>query len=213
MINPAHYITELQLQWAILQDLDRAEAVATIHQVGVSLRRRANSLNCSESLLGNLLHALEASPGDLALARLGKISTWELARRSVVNRKGLALMPPEASASEIAQAAIIGYDTIRDWLAEQSLDNPYDFQVSKEAHRLLADADRVGKLPCGCMPSGMTTDEVIRRCQPAEPISKNAEFVSWFARWLASWSYYAIPDSCIRGQVFQLLIENSSVAH
>jgi len=213
MISPIHTISELQIKWHTLLDLDRAEAVATIHQAGVSLRRLAKALNCSDGLLRHLLHARDGSAEDLALAHLGEISTWELARRSVASRKGLLLTPPEASAPEITQAAIRGVDTVRRWLREQGLGDPFAMQVSKEARCLLLNAERAGRFPCLYMPSGTATDEVIRRCHPTDPMYENPGFISWYDRWLSIWSYYVIPDSRVRERVFQLLTENGLVTH
>ena len=86
MTHPSQAIANLQAKWHILKDLDRAEAVLTIHKSGVSLRGLAKFLNCSHSLLRHLLRAFEASPEDLALARSGQITTHELARRSTATR-------------------------------------------------------------------------------------------------------------------------------
>jgi hypothetical protein len=96
---------------------------------------------------------------------------------------------------------------------EQSLDNPYGVQVMKEARHLLVNAEKPGTLPGGQAPSGFTTDEIIRRCQPAKPTTQNAEVFSWFARWLAIWAYYVIPNARVRQQALLFSIENSSVAH
>jgi hypothetical protein len=211
MITPTQAITDLQAQWHTLLDLDRAEAVSTIHQSGVSLRGLAKALNCSESLLRHLLHAREASPEDLLLFRQGQISTWELARRSVEARKGRILVPQKVSESEMANAATRGCDTIRRWLVEQTLDNSYGLQVTKEARQLLANAENAGKLPRGQAPPALTTDEIIRRSKPAEPRTQNAEVVSWYARWLAIWVFYAIPDARVRHLSLRLSTENSSV--
>jgi hypothetical protein len=206
MINPSQAIADLQAQWHILQDLDRAEAVLTIHQAGVSLRRLAKALNCSEALLRHLLRAREASSEDLALARDGQISTSELARRSVATRTGRTSMHLEALEFEITKTAIIGSETVRAWLAEQSLDNPYGVQVTREARQLLASAEKLGKLPSGNVPYGLTTDEIIRRCRPPEPETQNAEVVSWYSRWLAIWASFAIPNARARQQALELAI-------
>jgi hypothetical protein len=212
MISPTKAITDLQAQWHTLQDLDRAEAVSTIHLSGVSLRSLARALNCSDGLLRHLLHALEASPEDLALARQGQITTWETARRSMAIRTGRAPMHRDDSEIEMANAIANGCAAIRGWLADQILNNPYGVRVTKEAHRLLVNAEKAGKLSCGQAPAGFTTDEIIRRCQPKEPKPQDAEVVSWFARWLAIWTFYVIPNARVRQQALLLSIENSSVA-
>jgi transposase-like protein len=82
MINPSSAVAELQSHWHALPDLDRARAVGAINQSGISLRKIAKHLNCSDSLLRRLLKSLAAPPEDLSLARQGTISTNELVRRS-----------------------------------------------------------------------------------------------------------------------------------
>lgn len=113
----------------------------------------------------------------------------------------------------MANVAKRGCSAIRGWLGEQNLDNPYGVQVTREACQLLVNAEKAGKLPCGQAPSGFTTDEIIRRCQPAEPKTQNAEVVSWYARWLAIWTCYVIPNARVRQQTLLLSIETGSVAH
>jgi hypothetical protein len=204
MINISEAIADLQAQWHILLDLDRAEAVLNIHQSGVSLRRLAKALNCSEALLRHLLLARDASPEELVLARQGQISTWELARRSAAKRAARPSVHPEISEFEMTNAAIMGCETVRRWFAEQSLDNSYGVQVIRDARLLLANAEKARKLPPGKAPNGLTHDEIIRQCQPVEPKTHNAEVISWYARWLAIWAFYAIPNARAREQALDL---------
>jgi hypothetical protein len=207
MINHTRAIAILQAQWHSLQDLDRADAVLTIQQSGISLRGLAKLLNCSDWLLRHLLRAREASPEDLALARAGQISTNELARRSLAIRSGRISMHGEAFQFEITKTAIVGCETIRNWLAEQSLGNSYGVQVAREARRVLADAEMAGKLPSGKAPSGFTTDEIIRKCRTPEPTTQNAEVISWYSRWLAIWTCFVIPNARAREQALDLAIK------
>ena len=204
MTIPSQTIADLQAQWHILQDLDRAYAVFALHQAGVSLRRLAKKLNCSDWLLRHLLLAREASPEDLALARAGQISTNALARRSVATRTSWPSMPREALELEIMETGVRNCDTVRSWLAAQILDNAYGIQVTEEARRLLANAEKAGKLPSGRVPARLTTDEIIRKCRPPELETQNAEMISWYASWLAIWSCYVIPDSHARQQALDL---------
>jgi len=207
MINISQAVADLQAQWHILPDLDRAETVFTINRSGVSLRRMAKALNCSEALLRHLLRALGASHEDLKLARCGEISTRELARRSLMTLPGRISIHREALEFEITKTAIRGRETVRRWLVEQSLENPYGVQVTKEARWLLDKAEKSGKLPSGKAPLGLTTDEIIQQCRPPVPKAQNAEVVSWYARWLALWTYYAIPNARARQQTLELALE------
>jgi hypothetical protein len=206
MIYPSQAIADLQAQWHILKDLDRAEAISTIHQSGVSFRRLAKALNCSATLLRHLFHALEASPADLALARQGHITTWELVRRTAATRAGAASKHKEVSEIEISNTAIEVSVAIRHWLTDHSLDNPYGIQVVGEARQLLANAKKAGKLPPEKAPDGLTVDGIIRKFQPFEPEPENAAAVSWYARWLAIWTSYAIPDAHARERALDLVI-------
>ena len=204
MINISEAMADLQAQWHILLDLDRAEAVWKIHQSGVSFRPLAKALNCSEALLRHLLLARDAAPEELELARLGQISTWELARRSAAKRAARPSVHLEVSEFEMTKAAIIGCETVRRWFGEQSLENSYGVQVIGDARLLLANAEKARKLPPGKAPNGLTNDEIIRRCQPVELKTHNAEVISWYARWLAIWAFYAIPNAHAREQALDL---------
>lgn len=75
-------ITRLQVDWHRSSDLERARAVHTIKQSGVSIRKIAAELQVSESLLRHLLHALQAPSSDRVLAKQGEITTNELVRRA-----------------------------------------------------------------------------------------------------------------------------------
>src|SRR5690348_11077341 len=83
MRDPSADVAELRSQWAKLEDLDRADAVFSLYQAGISLRRLARELNCSDALLRRLIRARNASAEDRALSKEGGISTRELARRAM----------------------------------------------------------------------------------------------------------------------------------
>lgn len=208
MITQSPAIADLPAQWHLLQDLDRADAVWTIHESGVSLRGLARALNCSESLLRHLLHARSASPEDLVLARKGEITTWEAARRSKARRSCQASMQPkdEATESELSELAAKGCATILRWLSELELLDPYRIQIAKEALSLLVKAEEAGKLPSETVPYGFTTARVIQQCRPVDPQPQNAAAISWFGRWLAFWAFYVIPNAIARQQALDLAI-------
>ena len=110
------------------------------------------------------------------------------------------------SETEKGNAAITGCGMIRRWLAEESRDNSYGVQIAKEALKVLVNEEKAGTLPCDQAPSNFTTDEIIRRCRPAKAGIVNAEVSHWYARWLAIWTYYAIPNAHDREQALNLVI-------
>jgi transposase-like protein len=75
-------IAQLQSDWFRFSDLDRASAVLTINQSGISIRKVAAQLHLSESLLRHLLQAFQAQASGRVLAQKGKISTNEFVRRA-----------------------------------------------------------------------------------------------------------------------------------
>jgi len=75
MTHTSFAIADLQSRWHTLNDLDRAQAIKSIYQSGMSLRNLASRLNCSPSLLTHLLQAAQAPIEDQVLARQGELST------------------------------------------------------------------------------------------------------------------------------------------
>src|ERR1035438_7576279 len=61
MTDTGSAIADLQSHWHALCDLDRARAVQSIHQDGMSLRALAPQLNCSPSLLDRKSTRLNSS--------------------------------------------------------------------------------------------------------------------------------------------------------
>jgi hypothetical protein len=113
-------------------------------------------------------------------------------------------MHGEALKFEITKTAIRGCETIRNWLAEQCLGNSYGVQVTREARQILANAEKAGKLPSAKAPSDLTSGEIIRQCRTPEPMTQNAEVISWYSRWLAIWTFYLIPNASAREQALDL---------
>lgn len=196
-------VAELRANWARLNDLKRADAVFAVRQRGVSLRRLAGQLNCSEGLLRHLLRAREASAEDRALARRGSISTRELARRS---RRG-AVFPArshEAAQFERARAAREAGELIRAWLSREQIRAEDKNQVIQNARELLNSAECNGTLPTFPPPIGTTVEDLITQCQPPPPKPNGSEAISWFGRWLELWLAYHIPDSQMRREALDL---------
>ncbi len=140
-------VADLQSRWHILSDLDRARAVFAIQQTGASHRGLAKALNCSETLLRHLLKALQAPVEDRYLARKGKISTRELARRSKAAGTHRDAKQHEQIELERAQGALQGSRTICNWLAAEGMRGSYGEQIVDEARRLFAKAEQDGKFP------------------------------------------------------------------
>ena len=201
-------VADLQGKWHTLHDLDRARAVYMIHQTGVSLRELAKALNCSPSLLGYLLVALQAPATDRALARDGRISTRELTRRARTTGIRRATRHREALELDRERAALVGRQAILNWLAAENIFSSYGEQIVEEARWSLAIAEQTGKLPRGAAPPDMLTTDIIQRCRPAEPKRDSISFVAWYAYWLALWAFFAFPDAQVRLPALDLALES-----
>ena len=204
-------ITDLQAQWHALNDLDRAKAIlAIIHSDNISQRKLATLLNCSASLIRHLLLAAQARPEDRALARRGEISTRELKRRSTATTTRRTKMHHEALELERTKAALQGCKEILEWLVSEKIGRPYGEQVIGEARLQLAYAEQNDRLPRGTAPADMTRAEIIVRCRPAKPPTDEMNSMALYARWLALWVFYAMPDPRIRDQAIELALSNQA---
>lgn len=81
MADTSLALADLWSRWHTLDDLDRAQAIKSNHQSGVSLRKLASFLNCSPSLLTHLLQVGQAPLEDRVLARRGELSAGHCAPR------------------------------------------------------------------------------------------------------------------------------------
>lgn len=207
MPSPTLTITELKAQWSQLCDLDRARAVRSIKQSGLSTREIAHQLCCSESYLRHLLIGLLASREDRVLARNGKISTRELVRR--VKAAGLEqeIKHQEAHKLKQVRASVQACKAICDWLVSEDIGGPEAELIIDETRRYLFDAEQSKKLPLGAAPFDMPTAEIVSRCRPLE--LKTDEFTStaWFASWLTLWTYYSFTDTWVRDTALELALE------
>ncbi len=200
-------VADLQGKWHTLPDLDRARAVYNIHQAGVSLRALAKDLNCSPSLLRHLLVALQAPATDRALARDGRISTRELARRARATGIRRAARHQEALELDRERAALVGRQAIFDWLAAENIFSSYGEQIIDEARWKLAIAERDHARPRGAAPPDMPITDIIQRCRPAQPKTDAISFVAWYAYWLTLWAFYAMPDTLVRLPALDLALK------
>jgi hypothetical protein len=112
----ASAVADLQEKWNDLKDLDCAPAVHKVHQAGASFRALAKALKCSEDLLRHLNLAAQAPPLDQLLARQGRISIREPARRAKAARVRNATKQQEAAERERAWEVERIASAICEWL-------------------------------------------------------------------------------------------------
>jgi hypothetical protein len=202
--DAAAALAELKNNWTGLKhDLDQAQAIMLVK--GISLREIAGELKCSESRLRNLLVAAEAPPVDLLRARKGLISTRELVRRSRAAKANRAAEDKGKSELERTKRVQKGCEVICNWLKEENQSGAHGEAIVEEARRILAEAERDGKLPKAPSPrEDMPLEEIIRRCRPPEFVNADVGYVGWYADWLARWAFFAFPSSVIRHQTLNL---------
>ena len=193
-------IAQLQSDWFGFSDLDRAGAVLTIHQSGISIRKIADLLHLSESLLRHLLQALKAQPGDQNLARQGKISTNELVRRARAFLCPAKLHQTPIIDREIRRAT----DYICDWLVQTKLNGPAREAIVKEVQRKFLLMKEAGRHPSAVVPPGTTVSKIIGCTKPPAFADDDIDIVAWFAQWLRRWSFFAFPDEEIRDSALDL---------
>ena len=182
-------VIDLQAQWHVLIDLDRAKAIRNVIQSSnISQRKLAAALNCSEALLRHLLQAAQATPEDRALARQGEISTRELKRRSIAATTRRTKTRHESLERDRENAALKGSTQILDWLVSERMARPHTEQVIDEARLRFAFPEQLEGMPSGTAPVGMRTAEIIRRYKPADLESDTTNFMAGYAKWLVSWA-------------------------
>lgn len=204
MNDPYAAIAELRANWARLHDLDRADAIFSMHQSGVKLRHLARELNCSEGLLRHLLKAREASAEDRYFARQNLISTRELARRAGRARRPLQLQSNEAAEFERARAALDISKEICEWLVREQIDAEAKKEIVRWARKFLESAERDGTVPRRLPPVGTTTADMILECRPPLPIPDGPEAISWYGRWLSGWLANRASDRQMRDSALRL---------
>ena len=134
-------VAELQTRWPNLCDLDRAQAVLSIQQAGMSLRELARHLKCSPSLLSYLLRVAQAPAEDRARARRGEISTRALARIvGIIGSRGI-VRQPEAIAFERERDAFHASKTVLSWFADEEAEANDQSQIIRQAQSHLIEAE------------------------------------------------------------------------
>jgi transposase-like protein len=204
MTDTGSAIADLRSRWHALCDLDRARAVQSIYQAGMSLRELASHLNCSRSLLSYLLRAASAPVEDREIARSGEISTRELVRRAVSSGRHPASISHEAVAFDREHTAIQASRAITDWLDEQRITRTDRVKIIDVARSSNVNSDTLvlGSLE-GYLPD-IPLDEIIRIFRPGESESEGAHSVAWFSEWLARWSLHGIPDDVVRFRALEI---------
>jgi hypothetical protein len=195
-------VADLQIRWHSLHDLDRAQAVKSIHQSGVSLRALSSFLNCSPSLLTHLLQAIQASPEDCALARRGLMSTRALVRRTRTTGVRRTALHREEIAYGRELAAIQFSQAIERWLDKEEVTNADRAQVVALASTLPSWEVLTRDLPQDAVAATLQADG--RRSWPAQPLLTDVGLIAQQAQRLACWVFQGIPDYQLRCRTFEL---------
>jgi hypothetical protein len=204
MTDTGSAVADLQSRWHTLCDLDRARAVQSLRQDGMTLRALAAQLNCSPSLLSHLLRAGQARVEDRELARCGAISTRELARRAGSSGNRNASTQHEGVAFDGERAATQASRAITRWLDEEKIAIVDRDRVIEQARLHVINADRSAVGPMGADLPDIPIDEVIRLFRPAHTETDRDRSVAWFAEWLAQWTLYGILDDMVRTRALEL---------
>ena len=197
-------VADLQSRWHTLCDLDRARAIQSMYQSGIRLRELAPLLNCSTSLLSNLLRAAEAPAEDRELARHGDISTRELVRRAGASGTRSTHMQREARALDYEREVMKASQAIMRWFNEENVPSTDREQVIDNACLRLSNVD---KLDLGLLEADLPDiplDAVIRLFRPALFGVDGDRSIACHAEWLAQWTLHGILDDGIRIRAIEL---------
>jgi DNA-binding transcriptional MerR regulator len=197
-------VTDLKARWYSLHDLDRAQAVRVIHQLGVSLRELARHLNCSPSLLSHLLQAGQASIADCILARQGALSTRALVRNARTEGTRRTASGHEEVTYEMERAAHKHSRAILRWLGDEDVLDVDQEQVIDQAGISIPMAKQPGQVQRNSMVAVVSTDDTARSCWPVEPGLSKARLLAGHAQRLAARTVLGIPDDRIRQRAFEL---------
>ena len=197
-------VDDLRSRWHTLCDLDRAQAVQTLQEAGVSLREIAAQLNCSRSLLSRLLRASKAPSEDLASARQFPISTRELARRAGTAGTRGSTRHHEATSFELERAAVQGSRTILSWLDEEEVAVVDREQIMELARVHMTNTDKAARNEQEDMLQNMSFDEADRQSRLGQTVTDRHKSIPWSALRLAFWILRRIPDGRARARAFDL---------
>jgi hypothetical protein len=196
-------IVQLRSRWKDLHDLDRAREIDTIRRSGVSISQIGRELKISASLLRHLLLCLEASDKDRGLARRGKISTNELARRGQAAKKRRAEPSPEVLEAQRAESARNGAGLICNWIVREGLNGHHGKAIIEGASARLVVAERKHDRPAIPGHAGTPPDILIERYRPNQPPKGMVARISWYIHWLTRWVYFTFEDSIVRDRALK----------
>ena len=209
--DPATLIADLRKGWPKLKDADRARAVSKIHTAGISLRALAKELPCSPTQIRKLNQAAQAPTLDRLKARMGKLSTRELARRGRDKARKALEEERKRVVNQVSQ-------TIGEWLQREGYSGAVGEKIIDEARYMLATAEAGNQLPrISPPPPGTPIEQIIEKTRPPWaqvdtriPWIYRAEPWDWYAQWLTRWVYFALPDSDSRHQALKTALELES---
>ncbi len=193
-------VADLRAGWHTLHNVHKADLIKKILAAGMKQRTLADAVKCDEKLIRNLALAAEALPQEKLLAQQGKISTRALIRAVRARRQRQSQLHRDAVTTERDQTARRFAQEVLTWLQHDlALASAHAEQVVTEARAMLAQAEACGTLPKETAPQGMPVSEIIRRCRPVDLLTNdNVHIIAGYARWLALWTFFAIPDSWTR---------------
>jgi lambda repressor-like predicted transcriptional regulator len=200
-------IPELKANWINLHDLDRANAIRSIHDSGISLRQIARQLHKGESSLRRLLIALDAPVEDRLLARQGKLTTNELVRRSKAAGLNRAARHREEIALEQARETLRAADTICNWFVNIGIAGSFGEQIIDEVRREFADRELYRSLPSVPKNPDIPINTIIERSRPKRAMDNNADWIGWYHEWLCRWAFFAFPDPVVRDAALEIALQ------
>lgn len=201
-------VADLKSKWDQLKDVDRAVAVHKIHTAGISYRQLAKEMGCSESLLRHLNLGAQAPPTDQFLARHGKISSRELARRGKAERGRRRSKEQHATEEERRKENEKVAEAICDWLKSEGFWESQGESIVDNARAQLNDAELSGNLtPLPPAPPGTLLNEIIQKLKPPPSLTDGADDAGMHAAWLVRWVYFALPDSLARHRALNLALD------
>jgi transposase-like protein len=196
-ISPA--VVELRYQWPNLCALDRAQAVHTIQQEGMSLRELARHLECSHSLLSYLLRVAQAPAEDLERARRGEISTRALARIARTAGTRGTVSHPEAIAFERERAAFQASKTVLSWFEDEEVAAAEQGGIIEEARLHLAEAQ-----DCKVTFLEERLLDAVHKFRSTQIEAGGNRPLAWFALRLALWALRTNADDRVRNRALEL---------
>ena len=204
-----HAVTELKKAWSDLDDMDRAVRITQILDAGVGRRALARAVGCSEGLIRQLRIAADATNDEKQQARRGELSTRQLIEKVLARRKEQEAIDRSNLKSEHQLAAQQAATTIVNWLLAE-LPSAAE-QVLDEANRLLADAERAGKLPTKRAPDGMPVADIIAHLRPKNLLDDKPGDIyvadiplGRYGTWLCHWAFFAFPQPELRHEALRL---------